>query len=77
MQGSGMHACSDPAAALGMLCPSGLSLITSEDAMCCDGMGRSLRYHHSPLIAMVGGVSPAMMSLEKVTMWPSSAVLLA
>ena len=75
MQASGMRACSATAAALGMLCLSGRSLATSEAAVCSDGMGRSLRSHQLGLIEMVGGVSPATMSQEKATMWPSIAAV--
>ena len=71
-----MLALSDPVANLGMLWSFGLSLMTSVAAVCCDDMSRFLRSHHSLLIAMVGGVPPATMSLEKATVWPSSAVLL-
>ena len=46
-----------PVTSLGMLWSSSLSLLTSVAAVFCDGTGRSLRYHHSSLIAMVGGVS--------------------
>ena len=76
MQASGMHALSAPAADSGMLWSSGLSLVNSEAAVCCDGKAWSSRSHHSFLIAMVGGVSPEMISREKATMWPPSAVLL-
>ena len=72
-----MRACSATAAASGMLCSYGFSLVTSEAAVCCDGMGRSSRSHQSSLIAIVGGVSPATMSREKAKMWPSSTVLFA
>ena len=68
MQESGMLTLSAPAASSGMLWYSGLSLLTSVAAICCDGTGRSSRSQHSSLIAMVGGVSPATMSREKVTM---------
>ena len=77
MQASGMLSLSAPAAASGMLWSSGLSLVTSVPAVCCDGTGKSSRSHHSSLLAMVGGVSPDTMSQEKATMWPASAVLLA
>ena len=77
MQASGMLSLSDPDASSGMLWSSGLSLLTLVDAVHCDGTGRSSRSHHSLLIAMVGGVSPATMLREKAKMWPSSAVLLA
>ena len=76
MQAIGMRAHSAPAAASYMLSSSGLILVTSEAAVCCDGTGRSSRFHHSLLIAMVGGVSPAKMSREKAIMWPPIAVVL-
>ena len=68
---------SAPVTSSGMLCSSGLILLTSMDAVCCDGTGRYSQSHHSSLITMVGGVSPATMLREKATMWPSSAVLLS
>ena len=68
MQVSGMQACSATAAVLGVLWSSGMSLVTSEAAVCCDGMGQSSMSHQLSIIAMVGGVSPATMSREKVTM---------
>ena len=61
MQAIGMISIYAPAAASGMLWSSGLILLTSVAAVCCDGTGRSLTYHHSLLITMVGGVSPATM----------------
>ena len=64
MQASGIRACSATAAASGMLFSSGLSLATSEAAMCGDGTGRSSRPHQLSLIALVGGVSLATMSQE-------------
>ena len=64
-------------AALGMLWSSGLSFLTSVAAVCSDRTGLSSRSYHSSPIAMVGGVSPATMSQEKATMWPSRGVLLA
>ena len=77
MQAIGMLAISAPVASSGMLWSSGLRLLTLVAAVCCDGRGRSLRSHHSSLIAIVGGVSPVTMLREKVTMWQSSVVLLA
>ena len=76
MQASGTQAQSAPFSASGMLWYSGLILVTLEAAVCCDGTGRSSRSHHSLLIAMVGGVSPAKMSREKAIMWPPIAVVL-
>ena len=76
MQASGVLARSAPVAVSGVLWSSGLSFMTSVAAVCCDSTGRSSRSHHSFLIVMVVGVSPATMSQEKLTMWPSSAVLL-
>ena len=77
MQASVMHALSASVAASGMMWCSGLILMTSEASVCCDGTGRSSRSHHSSLISMVGGVSPATMSRKKVKMWPLSSVMLA
>ena len=77
MQASGMLSLSALVTSLGMLWPSGLSLLTLVAAVCCDGTGHSSRSHHSLLIAMVVGVSPATMLGENTTMWPSSAVMLA
>ena len=51
--------------------------MTSEAAVCCDGTGRSSRFHQSFPIVMVGGVSSAKMFREKSKMWTLSAVLLA
>ena len=65
------------AAALGMIFPSGFSLVILEAAVCFDGMGWYLRSHKSSLIENVCGLYPATMSREKATMWPLSAVLLA
>ena len=77
MQASGMLALSSPVTSLGMLWSSDLRLLTSVASVCCDGTGRSSRSHHSLLITMMGGVSPAIMSRENATIWPSSVVLLA
>ena len=68
---------SAPVTSSGMLWSSGLSLLTSVAAIYWDRTGRSSWSHHSSLIAMVGGVSPATMSRKKAMMWLSSAVLLA
>ena len=77
MQASGIQAFFATAAALGILCSSGFSLVTSEATLCCDGTGRSFRPDQSSLFAMVGGVSPAKILQEKAKMWPSSVVLFA
>ena len=66
-----------PVAALGMIVPSGQSLETSEFAFCSVGTQRSLLFHHSLSVAMVGGVFPETMSREKANIRPSSAVLFA
>ena len=76
MQASGMLTISAPVTYFGMMWSSDLSLLTSVVAVCSDDTGRSLWSHHSLLIAMVDGVSPATMSREKAKMWLSCAVLL-
>ena len=66
-----------PVAASVMLASSGRSLVTSEFSFCYVGTGRSLWFHHSSSMAMVGGVFPATMSREKAAIRLLSAVLFA
>ena len=75
MQACGMGVVLDPVAASGMLVSSSRSLVISEFSFCSVGTGRSLWFHHSSSMAIVGGVSPGKMSREKATIRPLSAVL--
>ena len=72
-----MRAVSIPVTAWGIQVSSGRILLILEASVICDGTGWCLRFHHSSLMAMVGGVSPTAMLQEKAAMWPLSAVLLA
>ena len=66
-----------PVAASGMLVSPGQSLETSEYAFCSVGTGQFSWFYHYSSMSMVGGVFPATMLQEKVTMRPSSAALFA
>ena len=77
MQVHGRLIVAAPGDTSGMLVYRGCSLATSEFATASVGTGSSSFSRHSSLTEMVGGVFPANMSLEKATMRPSKAVLLA